>query len=303
MHILFTGATGFLGRATIARLRRDGHTFTAWVRSPERARSLLGADVELVRADGGSTALTAAVPAGGAVVNLAGEPLVGKRWTAARRRALEDSRVRLTTDLARAIAAAPEQPRVLVSGSAVGWYGDRGDERLTEQSTPGDDFLARLCRRWEDAAAAAQASGVRVVLSRTGMVLGPGGGALAPMLIPFRFGLGGPIASGRQYLPWMHVDDFSAMIAAAIADDRYAGPVNAVAPEAVTNRAFTAALGRALHRPAVLPLPAFALRALFGEAAVVLLASQRAEPRALVDRGFRFAFPNLDDALASIIHR
>jgi uncharacterized protein (TIGR01777 family) len=192
---------------------------------------------------------------------------------------------------------------VLVSGSAVGWYGDRGDERLTEQSTPGGDFLAQLCRQWEEAATAAQASGVRVVLSRTGVVLGRDGGALALMLPPFRLGLGGPIGSGRQYLPWIHLQDLVAFIATALADDRYRGPVNGVAPQEATSRMFAAALGHALHRPAILPAPAFALRAIFGEAATVLLASQRVEPRALRDHGFGFAFPDLAPALASIIPR
>jgi uncharacterized protein len=303
MHIFFTGATGFLGRASIARLRRDGHTFSAWVRSPDRAREQLGADVDLLRADGGDAALAAALSRAGAVVNLSGEPLVGRRWTDARRRAIEESRVGVTNRLVRAIGAASPRPRVLVSGSAVGWYGDRGDEPLTEAATPGDDYLARLCRRWEDAATAAEADGVRVVLSRTSVVLGADGGALAQMLLPFRLGLGGPIGSGRQYFPWLHVDDYASLIAAALADDRYRGPVNAVAPQQTTNREFTAALGRALRRPTVVPVPAIALRALFGEAAVVLLASQRAVARALGDLGFSFAFPTLDAALASIIRR
>jgi uncharacterized protein len=303
MRVFVTGATGFIGRALTARLRADGHTVVAWVRSVERARRTLGGDVELERTDAGFAALTAALARVDAVVNFAGEPLIGKRWTPERRRVLEDSRVQVTKDLVRAIHAAPTRPRVLVSGSAVGWYGDRGDERLTEQSTPGDDFLAHVCRRWEDAATAAQASGVRVVLSRTGVVLGRDGGALAQMLPPFRLGLGGPIGSGKQYVPWVHLQDFVAFVAAALADDRYRGPVNGVAPQEATSREFAAALGRALHRPAILPAPAFALRAIFGQAATVLLASQRVEPRALCDRGFTFAFPDLASALASIIPR
>ena len=189
------------------------------------------------------------------------------------------------------------------TGSAVGWYGDHGDERLTEDASPGVDFLARLCRAWEDAAKEAESCGVRVVCSRTSVILGPGGGALKPMLLPFKLGIGGPIGSGTQYFPWLHIDDFTSMIAAALADERYRGPVNAVAPQEVTSRQFAAALGRALHRPAVLPAPAIALRAIFGEAAIVLLASQRAVPRALTDVGFSFAFPDLDRALASIFPR
>ena len=211
--------------------------------------------------------------------------------------------MQVTRDLVAAIAASPRRPRVLVSGSAVGWYGDRGDERLAEDASPGDDFLARLCRAWEDAASEAESHGVRVVCSRTSVILGPGGGGLKPMILPFTLGVGGPIGSGRQYFPWMHIDDFTSMIAAALADERYRGPVNAVAPQEVTSRQFAAALGRALHRPAVLPAPAFALRAIFGEAATVLLASQRAVPRALGNVGFSFAFPDLDRALASIFPR
>ena len=300
MRMLVTGGTGFIGRALIARLRRDGHAVVAWVRSEERARRVLGADVEVVRASG-REALGAAVARADAVVNLAGEPVVGKRWTTERRRVLEASRVGVTRELVSAIGAASPRARVLVSGSAVGWYGDRGDERLTESSSPGDDFLARLCRAWEDAARAAEASGVRVVTLRTGVVLGPGGGALAQMLPPFRLGLGGPVGSGRQYFPWIHLQDLVSAIAAALGDDRYRGPVNGVGPQEATSRTFAAALGRALHRPAILPMPAPALRVIFGEAANVLLASQRAEPRVLLTNGFRFAFPDLDGALADIV--
>jgi uncharacterized protein (TIGR01777 family) len=302
MRVFLTGATGFIGIALTARLRADGHSVTAWVRSFERARARLGADVDLVAVSASFDALAAAVSRADAVVNLAGEPII-KRWTAARRRAIEESRVRVTKDLVRAIAASSTRPRVLVSGSAVGWYGDRGDERLTEASAPGDGFLARVAREWEDAAMVARTSGVRVVLSRTSVVLGRGGGALAQMLLPFSLGLGGPIGNGRQYMPWIHLSDFTAFVATALGDERYEGPINAVAPQEATSRTFSAALGRALHRPAVLPVPAFALRAIFGEAATVLLGSQRVEPRALRDRGFAFAFPDLDRALASIIPR
>jgi uncharacterized protein (TIGR01777 family) len=301
MRVLITGATGFIGRALVPRLQRDGHTVVAWVRSESRARSLLGADVDLIQASAGHTALVDALGNVDAVVNLAGEPLVGKRWTPERRRVLEASRVGVTTDLVRAIAAATPRPRVLVSGSAVGWYGDRGDEPLTETSKPGADFLAHMCRDWENAARAAELSGVRVVLLRTGVVLGRNGGALAQMLPPFKLGAGGPIGNGRQYLPWIHLHDLVSAVAAMIADERYRGPVNGVAPQEATSRVFAAALGRALHRPAILPTPAFALRAIFGEAATVLLASQRVAPAVLIGHGFTFAFPTLDAALADIV--
>jgi len=301
MRVLILGATGFIGRALIPRLRRDGHTIVASVRSESRARNLLGPDVELLPAARGPDALVAALATSQAVVNLAGEAIIGKRWTPARRRLLEESRVGVTRDLVRAIAAAAPRPRVLVSGSAVGWYGDRGDERLTEASSPGDDFLARLCRDWEHAAATAEQSGVRVVLLRTSVVLGRNGGALAQMLPPFRLGLGGPIGSGRQFFPWIHLHDHVSAVATMVTDERYHGPVNIVAPQEASSRTFAAALGRALHRPAILPMPAFMLRVIFGEAAITLLASQRVEPAVLNARGFTFAFPDLDGALADIV--
>jgi len=301
MRVFMTGATGFIGRALIPLLQREKHTVVVWARSSTRARSLLGAGVDIVPAGGGVEPLAAELGRCDAVVNLAGEPLLGGRWTARRRAALEASRVELTGTLVRAIAMAPKRPRVMVSASAVGFYGDRGAEVLTESSSAGEDFLSALCQRWERAACGAQAHGVRVVLLRSGVVLGKGGGALARMLPPFKLGAGGPIGSGRQYLPWIHLHDLVRVIAAALTDERYSGPVNGVAPEEADSRTFARALGRALHRPAVLPVPALALKMIFGEAATVLLASQRVEPRRLLERGFAFAFPTLDTALADIV--
>ncbi|MEO8075216.1 MAG: TIGR01777 family oxidoreductase [Acidobacteriota bacterium] len=301
MRVLVTGATGFIGRALVPRLQRDGHTVVAWARSDTRARGRLGAAVEIVPASGGVEALVQALERCDAVVNLAGEPLMGSRWTAARRRILEDSRITVTKDLVRAMAAATTPPRVLISASAVGFYGDRGAEPLAETSCPGDGFLADLCRKWEAAAHAAEALGVRVVLLRTGVVLGRAGGALALMLPPFALGLGGPIGSGQQYLPWIHLHDLVNVMAVALVDGGYQGPVNGVAPEPATSRTFARALGRALHRPAIVPLPAVALKAIFGRAATVLLGSQRVAPRALKDHEFTFAFPTLDQALEDIV--
>jgi uncharacterized protein (TIGR01777 family) len=301
MRVLVTGATGFVGRALIPRLQRDKHSVVAWVRSEARARSLLGADVDMVRTAGGFDGLVSAIERCDAVVNLAGAPLMGGRWTAARRAVLEDSRVELTSHLVQAMTAAKPRPGVFVSGSAVGYYGDRADEPLTDASSAGDDFLAQLCRRWEDAAQQAEAIGLRVVRLRTGVVLGRDGGALARLLPPFALGLGGPVGSGRQYLPWIHLHDLVTIIAVALLDDRYRGPMNGVAPEQVTSRSFARALGRALHRPAMLPLPALALRAIFGESATVLLASQRVEPRVLTQLQFAFEFPTVDAALDDIV--
>jgi uncharacterized protein (TIGR01777 family) len=301
MRVLVTGATGFIGRALIPRLQRDGHGVIAWVRSPARARDLLGADVELAPADTADAGLVGAIGRSDAVVNLAGEPLMGGRWTAARRAVLEQSRIGVTGKLVRAMADAKICPGVFISGSAVGYYGDRADELLTEASSGGEDFLARLCRRWESAALQAEGLDVRVVLLRTGVVLGRAGGALAQMLPPFQFGAGGPVGSGTQYLPWIHLHDLVKIIAVELVDDRYRGPVNGVAPEQATSRTFARALGRALHRPALLPVPAPALKAIFGQAAAVLLASQRVDPHVLRERQFAFNFPTLDSALDDII--
>ncbi len=302
MRVFVTGATGFIGRALVPRLQRDRHSVIVWARSAARARDLLGADVEIVPADGPPATMADALRGCDGIVNLAGEPIVGKRWTSARRALLEQSRVQLTRSLIDAIAAAGVTPRVLVSGSAVGYYGDRASEVLTEESTGGDDFLANLCVRWESAALKAESLGTRVVLLRTGIVLGRAGGALAQMLPPFRLGLGGPIGSGRQYVPWIHLHDLVKIVATALTDETYRGPVNAVAPQEATGREFSRALGLALNRPAVLPVPAPALRAIFGEAAIVLLGSQRVEPRALTSRDFQWEFPTLQTAFDDIVH-
>jgi uncharacterized protein (TIGR01777 family) len=302
MRVLITGATGFIGRALVPLLRREGHQLIALVRSVERARSLLGAEVEAVALSAGTHALREVLERSDAVVNLAGEAIMGGRWTEARRRVLVESRVQLTRQLVGAIAEAQPRPKTLISGSAVGYYGDRGSEVLNESSSGGTDFLARLCKEWEAAARLAENSGLRVMTLRTGVVLGRDGGALAQMLPPFRLGVGGPVGSGRQYVPWIHLHDLVRVIATALSDDRYQGPVNGVAPEPATSRQFAKALGRALHRPAVLPAPALALKVIFGEAAGALLGSQRVEPQCLRELGFTYRFPTLDEALADIVH-
>jgi uncharacterized protein (TIGR01777 family) len=301
MRVLVTGATGFIGRALVPVLQREGHTVVAWARSEARARARLGADIETVHAASGIDGLTSALERCDAVINLAGEPLLGGRWTAARRAKLGRSRVHFTAQIVRAIAAARQRPRVLVSGSAVGYYGDRADEVLDEDAARGIGFLPDLCRGWEAAARAAEDLGVRVVMVRTGVALGRDGGALAQMLPPFKLGLGGPIGHGRQYLPWIHLHDLVAVIAAALVDDRMRGPINGVGPDPVSSRDFAKALGRALGRPAVLPTPVLALRLLFGQASEVMLASQRVVPAALRHLGFPFAFPTLDGALADVL--
>lgn len=301
MRVLIAGATGFIGRALVPRLQRDGHTVVVWARSETRALALLGADVDIVSTSAGQDALVAALSRCDAVVNLTGETLLARRWTPARRAALRASRIDVTAQLVGAIEAASSRPRVLVSGSAVGFYGDRGDELLDETSSSRDDFLSQLCRDWEAAAERAVGLGVRVVRLRTGVVVGRAGGALSQMLIPFKAGVGGPVGSGRQYFPWIHQYDLVNLIAVALQDERYVGAVNAVAPDVVTSRMFARALGRALRRPAILPTPAFVLRAIFGEAAVVVLASQRVEPAVARRLGFVWRFPSLDAALQDVV--
>ncbi|HEY7837744.1 MAG TPA: TIGR01777 family oxidoreductase [Terriglobales bacterium] len=280
MKIAITGATGLIGRALTAALSARGDAIVPIGRGVATAAMLAGCE---------------------AVVNLAGEPLLGRRWTGRRREVLRSSRIERTAQVVAALERMQPRPRVLVSASAVGYYGDRGAELLSEASPPGEDFLAQLCRDWEAAAVAAEALGIRVVLVRTGMVLAPRGGALAQMLPPFRWGLGGPAGSGRQYWPWIHIEDEVGVILEALGNGQLHGPVNAVAPEAVISRDFARALGRALHRPAVLPLPALALRLVFGGAAAVLLSSQRVAPGKLADCGYRFRFPALASALQDCI--
>ena len=301
MRVLMTGATGFVGRSLVARLLRDGHEIVAWVRDAERARGQLSPEVRVVQAGDTGDELVAAASAADAAVNLAGENLFAHRWTASRKREIEESRVDLTTRLVDALRAASPRPAVLVSASAIGFYGDRGDEEIDEDGPPGSDFLAALTRRWESAALRAEEAGLRVVVLRAGIVLGAGGGALGRLLPLFRRGLGGRIGSGRQWASWIHLHDLAEVIAWALADARAHGCFNATAPEPVTNRDLTRALASAVGRSAPLPVPGPLMRIAFGEAATVLLASQRVVPRRLQSLGFRFAFPSLDAALRDIL--
>ncbi len=277
MKILIAGGTGFLGRRLIAALAADGHAAAALPRGS--VDGVDGADV---------------------VVNLSGESIAAHRWSAAQKQRILDSRVDTTRHLVDAVRASSRPPRAFVSGSAVGYYGPRGDELVTESVEPGDDFLARVCVAWEHEAS--RASDItRVVRIRTGLVLARDGGALPKMLPPFRLGVGGPVGSGRQYWPWIHVSDWVALVRWAIQDDTVVGPVNATAPEPVTNRTFASALGRAMRRPALLPAPSVALRVLLGEMAdALLLSGQRAIPHAALGRGFRFRYSSVDDALRAL---
>jgi len=300
MHIVITGATGFVGRRLVERLRGRGHALSAWVRTPASAARVLGPDVALIDASGGAPAMQAAVAGADAIVNLAGEPVIGRRWSDAQKQALRASRVGVTDLIVDAIAAAP-RPRVLVSTSAVGYYGDTGAHEVDEQSPPGSDFLAELSVAWEEAALRAERQQTRVCLVRIGLVLGRDGGVLERLLTPFRLGLGGPIGSGAQYFPWVHIVDLIGIEIAALENDELRGPLLAVAPGIVTNREFSAAMGHVLHRPAVLRVPAFALRLALGESAAALLAGQRAVPRRTQALGYRFQFPELGPALQDLL--
>lgn len=300
MRVFVTGVTGLVGRALALRLARDGHEVVGWVRDPAAARALLGDGVVLVRTGDGDAALDDAIGRADAVVNLAGAP-VARRWTRAYVRELEDSRVGLTERLVAAMRRASRPPAVLVSASAVGYYGDRGEERLDEQSSPGDDFLARLCVRWEAAARGAEALGTRVAILRIGIVLDGEGGAIAAMRPAFALGLGGRLGAGTQRVPFIHRRDLIELLVRALEDPRVSGPINAVAPRAATQRELTRALARALERPAVLPVPAIALRVALGRAADVVLHGQNAVPQRALALGFRFRFPELDAAVRDVI--
>lgn len=298
MRTVVLGATGFIGRALVLGLQGKGHQVSALARSPAKARAVLPAGVEIVDF-GDDDATRAAIAGADAVVNLAGESIAGKRWTKRRKQRLVASRVGATERLVDAIAARPRALPVLVSASAIGYYGDRGDTELDDSSTPGTDFLASLCRAWE--AAAQRAAATRVVITRFGIVLGRDGGALEPLLRITRWGLGGPLAGGAHWVSWIHLEDLIAALLRTIEDPRVTGPLALVAPHPVRQRELASALGAALDRSARLPTPRFALSLALGEASTMLLASQRVIPRALLATGFRHRFRSLETALDDLL--
>lgn len=294
LRVAVAGASGLIGSALTRRLEADGHAVLRLVRRAPGGPGEARWDPASGQVDG------AALEGVDAVVNLAGEN-VGERWTDERRKRIRQSRVEGTRVLAQTLAGLARKPRVLVNASAVGIYGDRGDERVDEMSAPGGGFLAEVVRDWEAAAAAAAEAGIRVVLPRFGVVLTARGGALARLLTPFRLGAGGAMGSGRQWMSWVSLDDAVDVLYLSIVDERLSGAVNVVAG-AVTNDEFTSTLAKVLHRPAIVPVPAFALKLAFGEMAKeTILASQRVDHRRLTQLGYSFAHPELEGALRTAV--
>jgi uncharacterized protein (TIGR01777 family) len=299
VRILVSGTSGLVGTALVERLTGDGHTVVRLVRAASAAASGTALwDPTQGVFDG------MAAEGAEAVVHLAGENVASGRWTATRRAAIRDSRVRGTELVARTLAQLRQPPATLVCASAIGVYGDRGDETLTESSATGTGFLAEVCQAWERAAAPAAAAGIRVVHLRFGVILSARGGALTRMLLPFRLGAGGRLGSGRQWMSWISLDDAIGSVEHVLATAACRGPVNAVAPQPVRNVDFTRTLARALHRPAVFPVPAFALKTLLGDMAnELLLSSQRVAPTELLQTGYRFQHPEVGPALQAILDR
>ncbi len=298
MRILITGATGLIGSSLTQRLLGLSHQITVLSRNVPRARQRFGEQVSYWS----TLQDQASLDGFDAVINLAGEPIADKRWSKTQKERLCHSRWDLTEQLAKLINAGSAPPSVLISGSATGYYGDQGQAVVTEDEAPHNEFTHQLCQRWESLALQAQSDATRVCLLRTGVVLAPKGGALAKMLPPFRLGLGGPIGSGRQYLPWIHLEDMVDGILYLLDHQTLQGPFNMVAPYPVHNEQFAAQLANVLDRPAFLRVPAFAMRLLMGEAAVLVLGGQRAVPRRLEEAGFRFRFLELEQALDDVIN-
>jgi uncharacterized protein (TIGR01777 family) len=302
MRVVLTGATGTIGRAVASALLPRGDTVVALSRSPESAREKLGSvEAHAWERPTASPPPEAALSGADAVIHLLGEP-ISQRWSASVKREIRDSRVLATRQLTKGLRALPEaqRPRVLVSQSATGFYGPRDAEPVDESSAPGKDFLAEVVAAWE-AEAMTAADLMRVAVTRTGVVLSPEGGALETMLPFFKLGIGGPVAGGRQYISWIHLDDVVGALLHCLHDQSAEGPVNLTAPSPVTNAEFSKALGRALHRPAVLPVPAFAIKLLYGEMATIVTTGQRVMPERLKLLGYEFRQAELDAALRSVL--
>ena len=297
MKILVSGSHGLVGSALIPALRARGHQVVELVREAPR-------DGEIFWNPEDGKLEPTALAGFEAVIHLAGEPIAAKRWTAEQKARIRDSRLRGTALLAETLAGLPTPPKTFLSASAIGYYGHRGNEALTEESPAGTGYLPEVCKAWEEATQPAARKGIRVVLLRTGIVLSPAGGALAKMLPPFKMGVGGVLGDGKQYMSWISLDDEVGAILHALDTNPLRGPANLVCPQPVTNAGFTKALGRALRRPTIFPMPGFAVRLAFGEMGeTLLLASTRVEPKRLLTSNYRFRYPDLDAALAHLLRR
>jgi uncharacterized protein len=296
MHIFITGGTGLIGRSLCAALLGVGHNVTVLSRKPESVTRKCGAAVKAMHS------LDEWRPDSrfDAVINLAGEPIIDKPWTERRKHCLWDSRVALTEKLVKRIEQADHKPKVLLSGSATGYYGDSGDALLDESAQPAADFGARLCNAWENAALQASEAGVRVCILRTGLVLHPAGGLVDKMLLPFKLGLGARISSGTQWMSWIHIDDYVAIVLQLLADPDAEGAYNMTAPQPATNKEFTVTLASVLHRPALLVAPAWLMTLILGERAYLLLGGQRALPTKVQALGYRFMHAQLEGALRAL---
>lgn len=297
MKILITGGTGFIGRVLIKSLLAQSHQITVLSRNPEKVSGLF--DDKVTPLNNLQTLTTD--DHFDVIINLAGAPIFDKRWSTKQKQILRDSRIKLTQQLITIIAAMQQKPELLISGSAIGYYGDQGDTELTEQSNSRPDFSQQLCADWEQAALTAEQYGVRVCLMRTGLVLGANGGILQRMLLPFKLGLGGRLGSGQQWMSWIHINDWIAIAESMINDQQMSGAYNATAINPVTNQEFSQTLAKSLSRPACFPLPAFILKTLLGEMSELVLGSQKVLPKRLVEQGFEFQFSDLRNALTDIL--
>jgi uncharacterized protein len=299
MKILITGGTGFIGSALTRSLTQHGHEVTVLSRDPGSVEKICGSGIKaLNNLNQLSTQDSYQV-----IINLAGAPIFDARWSDARKQIIRDSRISLTKQLVECMARMKVKPELLISGSAIGYYGDQGDTVLTEKSATREDFSQKLCADWENEAKKAEQSGVRVCLIRTGLVLADGGGLLQRMLLPFRLGLGGRLGNGQQWMSWIHRQDWIAIAEMMIADSSMQGAYNATAPNPVTNSDFTRTLADCLKRPALLPVPAWLLKMLLGEMSGLVLGSQRVIPERLLVQGFRFQYPDLSSALSQVLSR
>jgi uncharacterized protein (TIGR01777 family) len=299
MHILLTGGTGLIGRQLCRHWLSQGHRLTVLSRTPEKVAKICGAQVRGIALfeDLGQETVDA-------IINLAGAPIADRPWTSKRKALLWSSRITLTETMLAWLESRAQKPQVLISGSAIGWYGDGGERELTEKSPPViDDFASQLCIAWEETAQRAEALGIRVILIRTGLVLSAEGGFLSRLLLPFKVGLGGPIGSGRQWMPWIHINDQIALIDFLLHQEDTSGPYNACAPKPVRNREFANTLGSVLHRPTFMPMPALALKVCLGELSLLLLGGQKAVPARLLEAGFTFQFTDLRAALDDLSNR